>query len=70
MTKQIIYRYLGTNGIIESPVHLEDVYYVRQVRLTADDGKLLTNGTEKKASVLVSEDDVSNWTEISGNGQG
>ena len=36
MTKQILYKYLGTNGVIESPVHLEDIYYVRTVALYAD----------------------------------
>jgi hypothetical protein len=44
MKKVLIYKYLGTNGVIESPVHLEDIYYVRMYRLTADDDKNLTNG--------------------------
>ena len=35
MTKEILYTYLGTNGTITSPVHLEDIYYTRKVRLTA-----------------------------------
>ena len=30
MTKTVLYKYLGTNGTIVSPVHLEDVYYIRQ----------------------------------------
>ena len=38
MKKQVIYKYLGTNGIIESPVHLEDTYYVRLINITADEG--------------------------------
>ena len=42
MTKKVLYLYLGTNGTILSPVHLEDTYYVRQVELMADEGKLLT----------------------------
>lgn len=64
MTSQIIYRYLGTNGIIESPVHLEGIYFVRLVSLSADKNKILTNGKVKKVSVLVPEDEVSNWKEI------
>ena len=32
MTKQVLYRYLGTNGVIESPIHLEDIYYVRKYK--------------------------------------
>ena len=42
MTKTVMYEYQGTNGIICSPIHLEDVYYVRKIQLTADDGKQLT----------------------------
>ena len=29
MTQTTMYTYLGTNGTICSPVHLEDVYYIR-----------------------------------------
>jgi hypothetical protein len=64
MNKEIIYRYLGTNGIIESPVHLEDTYYVRLYRLTASEGYALTNGEKTLRSVKVPEDEVSDWTEI------
>ena len=42
MTKQVFYKYLGTNGVIVSPIHLEDIYYIRNIQLTADVGKLLT----------------------------
>ena len=48
MTKKVLYKYLGTNGVIESPVHLEDIYYVRINVLMADEGKILSNGYEKK----------------------
>ena len=65
MRRQVLYRYLGTNGIIESPVHLEDTYFVLIVRLTADEGKVLTDGYEKRTRVTVSEDEESNWREIS-----
>lgn len=64
MTKQVIYRYLGTNGIIESPVHLEDIYYTRMFILRAGKDKVLTNGTRSVLSIKVPEDEVSNWTEI------
>ena len=47
MTKDILYQYLGTNGTILSPVHLEDIYYVRKVRLSADPGKMLTKNNGK-----------------------
>lgn len=64
MTSQIFYRYLGTNGIIESPIHLEGAYYIRLVNLIADKDKILTNGKIKKDRVLVPEEEVSLWSEI------
>ena len=64
MTRTIIYKYLGTNGIIESPVHLEDIYYVTYIELTADKGKVLTDGKKRVKSVRVSSDqDASLWKE-------
>jgi len=65
MTRKVLYLYLGTNGTILSPVHLEDTYYVRQMELTADEGKVLTkDGVHKTKSVLVPEDSVSEWSEV------
>lgn len=64
MTKQVFYRYLGTNGVIESPIHLEDIYYVRIINLTADPNMILTDGIKKVYSVKVPEEEISNWTEI------
>ena len=39
MTKEVLYKYFGTNGTILTPVHLEDVYYVRMLSIAADDDK-------------------------------
>lgn len=64
MTREIYYRYLGTNGVIESTVHLEDIYYVRIICLNADNGKILTNGKIKVYSIKVPEEEVDQWTEI------
>lgn len=64
MKKQVIYKYLGTNGIIESPVHLEDTYYTRLIQLRADEGYLLTNGKRKISAIRIPEEEVSNWTEV------
>ena len=64
MKKQVIYKYLGTNGVIESPVHLEDVYYVRLLNLTADEGYILTDGTIRRVSVRIPEEELGNWSEI------
>jgi allophanate hydrolase subunit 2 len=58
MTKQKIYTYLGTNGTITSPVHLEDIYSIVKVRLCAEKGKMLTNGDRQVGSIIVPEDEV------------
>lgn len=64
MKKTILYQYLGTNGTIISPIHLEDVYYIRKVRLVAEPNCLLTNGTLLKRSVIIPEADIELWREI------
>lgn len=69
MTKQVLYKYLGTNGVIESPVHLEDIYYVRINVLTADAGKILTDGCNYKKTVRCSDDELELWREIKNVGQ-
>jgi hypothetical protein len=65
MTKQVLYTYLGTNGTICSPVHLEDVYYIRKYRLTADKDKQLTkDGVHFVSTVIIPEDELSLWKEV------
>lgn len=65
MTKEILYTYLGTNGTITSPIHLEDIYYTRSVRLIADRKKVLTqDGKNFFYTVTVPEDEVSLWREV------
>lgn len=60
-----MYMYLGTNGTICSPVHLEDIYYIRRVRLTASPSKRLTkDGINLEYRVTIAEDDVDNWYEV------
>ena len=70
MKKTVIYRYLGTNGIIESPVHLEGAFYVRMLKLTADEGKALTQDGEKFVRVaMIPEDELELWSEVKYQGQ-
>ena len=65
MKKEKYYTYLGTNGTITSPVHLEDIYYIRKVRLTADAGKQLTKDDVNYSSVVtVPEEEVDLWKEV------
>lgn len=65
MQKKVLYQYLGTNGTILSPVHLEDIYYVRYLQITADINKLLTKDNKNFYSFrLISEDELNDWYEI------
>lgn len=65
MTKTVLYKYLGTNGTILSPVHLEDIYYVRHYKLQADNGKKLTkDGEHFVISVTIPEEELDEWKEI------
>lgn len=65
MTKTVYYTYLGTNGVIESPVHLEDVFYIRKLRLAADEGKRLTkDGKNFHSVVMIPEEELAEWKEV------
>ena len=52
MTTEILYTYLGTNGTVTTPVHLEGVPAMQKIRIKPDIGKKLTDGktvvTEKE----------------------
>lgn len=65
MKKEVLYTYLGTNGTITSYVHLEDIYYVRKLKLTADRGKILTDGNLRTFSTIIAEEDFDKWEEVS-----
>lgn len=65
MIKVKLYVYLGTNGTIESPVHLEDIFYTTRYRLVADNNKVLTkDGKNFVGSTTVPEDEVDEWKEV------
>ena len=65
MTKIVMYEYLGTNGTILSPIHLDDIYYVRKLQLLADNNKRLTkNGKDFVQSVVIPEDELDQWKEV------
>ena len=65
MIKVKLYVYLGTNGTIESPVHLEDIFYTTRYRLIADNDMALTeDGKNLVSSTTVPEDEVDEWKEV------
>ena len=65
MIKNKIYRYLGRNGMVTTPVLLEGVTPIIMYRLIADKDMMLTNGRITTMQVDVFADEVDNWYEIS-----
>lgn len=65
MKKEIFYTYLGTNGIINSPIHLEGIYSIKKVRLIADSKKVLTKDNENFfVTVEIPESEIDEWKEV------
>lgn len=65
MIKENLYQYLGTNGTLLTPIHLEGIYSVTKVKLTADKGKRLTKDYNTfYNSIIVPEKEVSEWFEV------
>lgn len=64
MLKIIEYTYLGTNGTLTTPIHLEGIYSIKKYRLIADKNKVLTNGKDKVKVITLLEDEVPFWYEI------
>ena len=54
MTSKKIYRYLGRNGILTTHILIEGANYIPLVELTADKGKVLTNGEKTVYSSMKS----------------
>lgn len=64
MTTEKMYRYLGRNGTITSPILLENIAPIPMKRLMASSGKILTNGKRTTKEAIVFEDEVTEWEEI------
>ena len=64
MKKTKLYRYIGRNGIITSPVLLEGISHIQMYRLSAKSGFVLTNGEQFVNNIDVFEEDIDLWTEI------
>ena len=68
MIKRVTYTYLGTNGVLTTPIHLEGIYSVKKITLSADDGKVLTKDNKNfvKKITVSSEEEASLWREVTG----
>ncbi len=67
MKKEISYTYLGTNGILTTPIHLEGIFSMKKITLTADPGKKISkDGKIFVTSVTLSGDseDLDKYFEV------
>lgn len=65
MKKNILYQYMGTNGVLSTPIHLEGIYYIRKLALQADNGYQLTKDDKNFTSyVIIPEDELEEWREV------
>ena len=58
------YRYLGRNGIITTSILIDGTSPILMYLLTADEGKVLTDGERYYAQVEVFADELTNWREV------
>jgi hypothetical protein len=59
-----LYRYIGYNGTLTTPILLPNIDHLEVVKLVANDGKILTNGDKTVYSIVVLPEDKALWTEI------
>lgn len=64
MKTRKLYRYIGRNGSITSPILLEDIKHIPLMELKADAGFILRNADVTKHSVIVHIDEVNLWVEV------
>ena len=64
MKKTKLYRYYGRNGIITTPIFLEDAKAILLYNLKAEEGKLITDGETIIKSIIVYPEELQLWQEI------
>ena len=64
MVKNKIYRYLGRNGTITTPILIEGATPIIMYRLISDKDMILTNGHIFVKQIDVFSDEIENWIEV------
>lgn len=64
MRKVKLYRYIGKNGIITTPILLEGTKVYEMFTLIASEGKVLTDGEKVRDTVTIFADELDQWSEI------
>lgn len=65
MEKDIIYRYIGTNGILETGINIPGATGIKMYRLISDYNKRVTKDGKEYYTVspLIPEDELEEWYE-------
>lgn len=65
MKKLESYTYLGTNGILTTPIHLEGIHFIKKITLIADKDKQLTKDNKHFFDRIVTNDlELELWKEV------
>ena len=64
MKKVKLYRSIGKNGIITTPILLEGTKVYEMFTLIASEGKVLTDGEKVRDTVTIFADELDQWSEI------
>ncbi len=64
MKKNVIYRYLGANGVVDTPIRIEGAYSVKMYELIAEGRHTLSNGDVQINRVVIPQEDLELWHEI------
>lgn len=60
-----MYKYLGVNGILSTPILLKDVYHITEKELIAEDGCQITkDGKNFFQTMIIPEEEVEEWYEV------
>lgn len=67
MKRRKLYRYLGRNGILTTAIKIDGASFIPVSELTADKNMILTDGERKVYSIVVEDEEISQWKEIPDN---
>ena len=64
MKKTKLYRYLGRNGVVTTPIEILNAEHILMYHLVASKGKILTDGEQYTEMVDIFAEDLEQWKEI------
>lgn len=66
MTTKKMYKYIGYNGSVTTPVLLGGIDHLEMIELRAAAEHYLTDGNKKVIAVVVAVSEAANWIEVKG----